>query len=372
MTCGARNLLYYVSGHGYGHATRSAAIIEAFVAERPAWNVLVRTSAPEHLFAGLARTSVYRLEQSLDPGVVEDADALGVDAAATLEQLESCYRRRQSLVAAEVAWLKTHRISLLVADFPPAAGEIAAAAGVPAIGVGNFTWDWLYEPLFSGHEHWDRWQAWLRSGYGKMQLLLRLPFSHATGLEMFPAVQTAPLAMRRSTREPGEVLAALGLDSADRRRRVVLAMRGRIPLAARRRAALECGDLVFLHFDADAADLPENMRAVALGPRLKFPDVLQAADAVVSKLGYGILSECIAAEKPIMHPPRQRFREDEIFAVEAGRFARLAPISQADFAAGCWRESLACLWELPRPAEKLPLDGAAVCARAIGDWADQT
>ncbi len=341
----ARQLLYYVSGHGYGHATRSAAIIGEFVKRAPGWTVHVRTSAPSRLFDGVPNAIVHLQSKSLDPGVVEDPDALGVDVPATLAQLEAYYDQREAMKAVELAWLAEREMALIVADFPPLAGEIAAEAGLPCVGIGNFTWDWIYEPLLAGHERRQTWQNWIRTGYGRMQTMLRLPFSHASGLEMFGEVQAMPLAVRRATRNRAEALEQLDIEARDERRRVVLAMRGRIPLAARERAARENPDCLFLHFETDDALHAENMQAVELTPSINFTDVLQVADVVVSKLGYGILSECIAADKAILCPPRRRFREDEIFDREAAKYVRLLGISQSAFAGGDWRfaRAAACL-----------------------------
>jgi predicted glycosyltransferase len=54
------SLLYYVSGHGYGHARRSAEVVRALRSIAPDVNVYVRTSAPAEPFQGL------RLGSSLD------------------------------------------------------------------------------------------------------------------------------------------------------------------------------------------------------------------------------------------------------------------------------------------------------------------
>ena len=361
----ARELLYYISGHGYGHATRSAAIIRAFVALAPDWTVHVRTSAPAHLFDGIPRTFVHRQLRSLDPGVVEDADALGVDIQATLAQLQDYYARRDQMKSAELEWLNQRAVELIVADFPPLAGEIAADAGVPCLGIGNFTWDWIYEPLMNGDPNGQQLQQWVRAGYSKMQTLLKLPFSEDAGLERFGEVRDMPLSARRASRTPQEVFEELQINPGDPRRRIILAMRGRIPLAARERAARENPDCLFLHFETDESPVADNMASVTLTPALNFTDVLQIADAVVSKLGYGILSECIAAEKAILRPPRRHFREDEIFDREAARYVRLQGISKSDFASGRWREPLQKLLSLPKPSIALRLDGAERCAQLI-------
>ena len=360
-------LLFYISGHGYGHATRASEVLRALADRQPRWRLHVRSNVPEHLFAGIDRLTFHRLPESLDPGVVEDADSLGIDVPATLDAIEGYHRRRASTVADEAAWLRAQRISLIVADFPPLAGEIAAECGVPCVGIGNFTWDWIYEPLIeNGHRRFL--QDELRDGYRKMRCWLKLPFSHEANRDLFPRVVDVPLVARRPRRPAHEVLQRLGIGAADGRPRVVLAMRGRIPPGARAAAASLNPDLLFLHFDPVGGGRPNEI-GVALGPELSFPDVLHVSDVAISKFGYGIVSECVSARKRLLCPPRLDFREDEIFAREAPAQLRLATISQADFRAGRWSQPLRGLLDQPVIEPSLPLDGAEVCAREIARFA---
>lgn len=351
---------YYVSGHGYGHATRSSEIIRALAELRPDARILVRSNVPEHLFAGIERTEFHRLSESLDPGVVETADSLGVDVPATVAQIERYYQRRESMVAAECRWIQSHDIGLIVADFPPLAGEVARACRLPCVGIGNFTWDWIYE----------RWPTvdrrlidWIQAGYRGMRQWLRLPFHHeADG--RFAQVIDVPLVARRARREPADVLARLGIDAADRRPRVVLAMRGRIPPPARAAAAQANSDLLFLHFEAQSESGPNEI-GVSLAPDLLFTDVLNVCDVAVSKFGYGMVSECIAASKRLLCPPRLDFREDEVFARELAGQLAIEEITRDDFLAGRWTAPLRRLLERPAIPPTHAIDGAQACAEAI-------
>jgi len=56
-------IVFYVSGHGFGHTSRTIAVIDAVAERRPGVEIAVRTSAPRRLFerpdkvaAGLSRT----------------------------------------------------------------------------------------------------------------------------------------------------------------------------------------------------------------------------------------------------------------------------------------------------------------------------
>ncbi len=362
-------VLYYISGHGYGHATRSSEILRALVAARPDWTVHVRSNVPPHLLAGIERVEYHRCPESLDPGVVEEPDSLGVDVPATLETIERYYRRRDDMVAAEVGWIAQQNraadseISLVVADFPPLAGAVAAACGLPCIGIGNFTWDWIYEPLVDAPRR--GLLDWLRADYARMDYWLRLPFSHADDHHLFRRVVDAPLVARRPRSAPTDVLRRLGISAEDRRPRIVLGMRGRIAPEARAAVADANPDWLFLHFEGANAGSRGNELPVTLSDELLFTDVLNVCDVAVSKFGYGMLSECIATRKRLLCPPRRQFREDEIFDREVGRHLLLAPISHADFAAGRWSEGIGWLLQRPPLDPSLVTDGAEVCAREI-------
>lgn len=357
-------ILYYVSGHGYGHATRTSEVLRALVALRPDCTVHVRSNVPSHLFAGIQQVQYHACARSLDPGVVEEADSLGVDIRATWKAIEAYYRQREQILAGEVRWIEQRAIRLVVADFPPLAGVVAAACGLPCVGIGNFTWDWIYEPL-ANDEACRQWLAWIREGYALMHIWLRLPFSHGDERGVFCRVSDVPLVARRPRRGPREVCQLLGVAPADRRRRAVLAMRGRIPAAARSAAIAANPDWLFLHFDAGSIAAGENELAVTLTPELLFTDVLSVCDVAISKFGYGMVSECVAARSRLLCPPRRDFREDEIFARDAAAHLRLAPISRDDFLAGRWSQPLRSLAEQPTVEPALATDGAEACARQI-------
>lgn len=357
------HVLFYISGHGYGHATRTSEIMRALAVGQPDWTMHVRSNAPEHLFSDIKQVRFHRCQESLDPGVIEQPDSLGVDVPATLAAMERYNDRRDEMIAAEADWIKRHDISLIVADFPPLAGEVAGVCGLPCIGIGNFTWDWIYEPLVD--ERRRPLLAWLRHGYAQMSCWLKLPFSHSENQDLFPRVVQMPLVARRPKRPPAEVLRRLGISESDRRPRIILGMRGRIPSQARRTVAVENPNWLFLHFEDANAGGQGNELPVKLSPDLLFTDVLNVCDVAVSKFGYGMLSECIATRKRLLCPPRRQFREDEIVERQIDRHLLVERIADDDFAAGRWSAGIRRLLDRAVPETALATNGAEACAREI-------
>lgn len=350
------SVLFYVSGHGFGHARRVAEIVRA---GSDRWNAVVRTTAPARLF-GRARVQ----HAAIDPAVAETADTLRIDATRTRANLQEFLLSSSDVVAREASYVRTAGIRLIVADIPFLAGDIAEAAGVPCIGISNFTWNWILEPHLAGDADGRRLLEAIEGSYARMREYWRIPFSHADGLSMFRRVIDLPLIAPKATLDAAAIRE--GFD-----RVVLTAFRGPITEAFRR-AAAESPDTLFLTFDAAQAEGIGNARCVAHDSVFSFEDLAAASDVVLAKLGYGIAAGCASGKKRLLYPPRDGFREDTITSVEAARYTALRPIPLDDFEAGRWHTHLDAVLAQPIPTERVRDDGAEVCARRIAGLLNRT
>jgi len=138
------------------------------------------------------------------------------------------------------------------------------------------------------------------------------------GFEATPDVRDIPFIVRRSTRDRDELRRALGLGGD---RPVVLASfswRGVRPpydeLARSRRFALIT---------------PERPPA-----GFRHEDLVAAADVVVSKPGYGIISECLANGAALVYATRGPFIEHDMLIAEMPRVLRCRRLPFEDLVAG--------------------------------------
>ncbi len=325
-------VLFYISGHGYGHAVRMSEVIAALQRLRPNWPVLVRSQAPVHLMP----TGVEFYNTEIDSGVVERLTGVVMHEEATVIQLQNFLVRWDDLVSFEAAFVKEKGVDLIVADIPPVAGDIASSAGIPCIGISNFTWDWIYEPYAS--ELLGR----LERGYGKMSALLRLPFFQPSRLDVFPSIIDTPLIARKSLRKP----------TASEKKRVLLGSRAEVSAESLERAAREAPEFEF----------------VTPGPGSKFTDEFAACDMVLAKLGFSMLAECIAAGKPILYPPRQGFREETLLQEHVNQHVAAVAIPLEDFYSGDWGPYLRELAAIPKVSSGIRCDGAEFCARFLANY----
>src|SRR6185437_7739303 len=166
-------ICFYISGHGFGHARRMTQVILEYRSRRPHVPIHIRTSTPARVFQPLPPEMVEQSE--IDAGPVE-IDAVTIDREASLQRLLAFMNRRCAVVADEVAAIRRLGPGLIVADIPFLAGDIAAEAGVPCIGISNFTWDWIYQNLFAGDARYEAMAGTIAASYAKMSALLQLPF----------------------------------------------------------------------------------------------------------------------------------------------------------------------------------------------------
>jgi L-arabinokinase len=104
---------------------------------------------------------------------------------------------------------------------------------------------------------------------------------------------------------------------------------------------------------------------VMYGAGLRYEDVVGAVDVVITKPGYGILSDCVANGAAMLYTPRGRFAEYEVMVREMPRLLRCRYLESDAFANGRWSEALHELAALPPPPEQPRVDGADIVAAMI-------
>ena len=98
---------------------------------------------------------------------------------------------------------------------------------------------------------------------------------------------------------------------------------------------------------------------------LRYPDLVAAADVVVSKPGYGIVTECIANGTALLYASRGRFAEQEVFLREMPALMRCREIGRHDLQSGQWEAAIDALMAQPAPAAPPRVDGSVAAADAI-------
>lgn len=337
---------FYISGHGFGHASRSIEVINALIDRRPGVQVVVRSQVAAWLFARTARPGVELSPVETDTGVVQ-IDSLRLDAAATIARATGYMATFEARVRHEVAFLRAIGARLVVADLPPLGIAAARAAGLPAIAYGNFTWDWIYDHYDGGGDLARR----IGDIYSHTTFALRLPMWG--GFATMNDVRDVPMVARHSHREPQQTRRALGLPLDEK---VVLVSFGGYGVQGAPRPHAP-GYRIVWPGDIDEAAMYDN--------GYRYEDLVRAVDVVVTKPGYGIISECIANDTAMLYTSRGDFREYPVLVREMPKYLRCAFIDHADLFSGNWTPHLDRLLAQAPAVTRPRTDGAEVAAESI-------
>ncbi len=203
----AAAIVFYISGHGFGHASRSIEVINAILAKRPETRIGVRTSAPRWLFDLTVKGKVTFSTLECDTGVVQ-IDALTLDEADSIRRAAAFHSDLVTRAASETRVLRELGAGLIVGDIPPLAFAVGASAGIASVAVGNFTWDWVYADYPRVRLAPSLLPA-IRGAYAKASMALRLPMS--AGFENIANVKDIPFIARHAGKTREEVCKLLKL-----------------------------------------------------------------------------------------------------------------------------------------------------------------
>lgn len=283
---------------------------------------------------------------AVDTGVIQ-IDSLHLDAPGSIAKAEAFMSTLDDRIRVEVAFLREHEAVAAVSDLPPLGIAAAHAAGIPAIALGNFTWDWIYEHYAGG----DAVARQIADIYRQVTVALRLPMWG--GFETMPVIRDLPFVARRSVRDPLEVRDAFGIARADK---VVLVAFGGYGLDHLDTAALN-------EVRGYRVLLPGAIDETAMNQRgYRYEDLVHAVDVVVTKPGYGIISECLANDTAVLYTSRGDFREYDVLVKAMPSFLRCGFIDHDDLFAGRWAGHLDALLAQPAPPTQPATNGAAVAA----------
>ena len=355
-------IVAYVSGHGYGHATRVGEVLRAVREQAPDLPLAVVTAAPEKLFRDAVPGPFLFRSLECDVGLAQKGP-LVIDEEGTARRWREFAAGRAARAAEEARWLRRLGARVVLGDVPPLAFEAAAEAHVPAVGLANFSWDWIYRHLAQRQPALLEAADAATAAYRTAALMLELPF--AGDLSAFPRREAIPLVARRPRMSRVDARRRLGLEETGACALVSFGGLG-MPAVPPRSLA----DLAPVRFliDAPEGSWPPNVVAVDAARRdalgMGYQDLVRAADVVVTKPGYGIVSDAIAAGTRIVYTERGDFPEYPIFVAEMPRYVPCAHVGNDDFLAGRWRAAIESVLAraVPPPPE---LRGAETASRRL-------
>jgi hypothetical protein len=356
------SLAYYITAHGYGHGVRSCDIIRAINSQYPNVTVHVVTGLPRSFLYSHINSNINPIRAKIfDVGMVQ-LDSIRVDVEASLDRIEAIYSHHDSLVAEETKYLKENGIDVVVCDIPAIPLEAAGRQGIPRIAVGNFSWDWIYSEFIALDNRWNYIANAFREAYAKTDLLLRLPF-HG-GMTAFPRIEDIPMVATPGKKRRHRIAEITGCDA---NKKWVLLSFTTLEWSDAALAKVEEIDCCEFFTVRPLVWERKNIHVLDC-EQVTFSDVVASMDAVISKPGFGILSDCMVNQKPLIYAERENFLEYPILESAIQKYLRHVHIPAEHLYRGDLLESLDRIWKCPEPEFHPEHGGDRIAANRIAEF----
>lgn len=347
-----------ITNHGFGHATRTAAVVAEIQKQRPDITVILVTTAPRWLLDSYISEHVIHRPRSFDIGVIQ-SDSVTMDKAATLEKLQHIRAKQDSIIASEVSFIQQNRVTLMLADIPPLAAPIARAAGIPCWMISNFGWDLIYGDW--GGEFLEI-ADWIGECFSQCDRLFRLPFYEP--MEAFPRVNNVGLTGGDPKFSVDSLRETWNLNAPQEK--TILLTFGGLGLAQIPYTGLhQFDDWQFITFDRNAPDLPNLVKIT--DHQYRPVDFMPLCSRVVSKPGYSTFAEACRLNIPIVSIEREGFAEASYLIDGIRRYAHHQILKPSQLFDGNWAFLKQAL-SPPHDTQPLKTDGNTAIAQAVIEY----
>ena len=276
-----KKLIYYITDHGKGHATRSVAIIRELQKEN--LEIIVRNSnAVDFLKKSLPNIQI--IDGKTDEGTVIQNDGVSIDVEKSLPHLTSWINKLPTFANKESNFLDKQNPDLVISDISALPILAAQKANLLSMTISNFSW---LDVLDFIHEN-EKNQ--LRDFYNYAHLSIRLPLG--TEMKHFHNLHNVGLVSRKSEISKKLVRENLGIKNDELF--VILAL-----------GSSEKTDILNnsnkIRFITLNTTLDSNIPSQDLSNYIEAQNLVHSADLVICKCGYGFVSECISSGTPFLY-----------------------------------------------------------------------
>lgn len=146
-----KNIIFYISDHGFGHASRNIPIIRYILEVKRDIKIYIKTGVNQGLFI---RDSIKDLKnnknvffefKNMDIGLVLKKNSLDIDKEKLEKRIEEYIDTWEELKESESIFLKKNNIDLIISDIVPWIFECSEALKIKSLLISNFTWVDIYK-----------------------------------------------------------------------------------------------------------------------------------------------------------------------------------------------------------------------------------
>ncbi len=352
-----------ITAHGFGHAAQVVPVLNAVARLVPDLRVLLRTTVTPSFFHDrlVPPWTISPVQQ--DVGCIQNGP-LTIDIEQTWREHERFHNRWHEQLDGEMSAMRAAAPDLILADTPYLALAAGKSAAIPSVALVSFTWDLILseyqapslinrQPILQS----------MRQAYAEADLALRI--TPSPKMEIFRrSIDIQPIAEPASSARE-QLARHLALTPGER---TVLVGFGGIQLDTLPFDKL--GSLTGYRFLFDGPIPPHSTRFVSTTSLpFSFKTLLASVDLILTKPGYGTVTEAVASQIPMVYVRRYNFADEQPLVDYVHHYGRGIELSRDDFTQGVWEDALQHASHLPAPPHPLPpLSGADEAAQHLAPY----
>ena len=336
-----RNIAFFISEHGFGHASRATSIINKLLCNKNI-RIVIFSNIPKWFFdkSIIGNFELFNIQS--DIGLVQK-NPFEEDLEKTLEILEQFYFFQVQKLELFCEKLQAENADLIISDISPIGIQAGKKLGVQTVLIENFTWDWIYEPYLSSHSEFKKYIEINKELNSQVDFHFQtLPVcARNEKYSLFPPIFRDKRHSKEETRKKlGVPLSA----------KLILVTMGGIPLTSNQISFnFDDSKTVFVIPGSDVKSQITKESKIFLPHDHNFfhPDLVHASDLVIGKVGYSTIAEVYSAQVPFLYIPRENFRE----SIYLEKFIQSemvgSPIKLESFMNGTIKEDIQKVFDMP-------------------------
>jgi uncharacterized protein (TIGR00661 family) len=342
-------IVYFISDHGLGHATRSIAIVRSLLECDLEITVNIHTSKPmslvkKSLFSSEEQHRVDFHKQANDLGFIGDKITGKIDYRSTAKKVKSWIQDwYSSYLFDEYRYLRARDVDLIVSDIAPQPFLLAKKLQIPSIAISNFIWLDIYQNSAFNLDDLDSiWKAYREASFG-----LILPFNLDN--TVFRSTMETHLVSRNPTRSKDQMYESLELDFSSR---VIYAGTVTSLKNPFLEEWTEDDDIAFI-LGGQSDITRHNVRTIPLTDP-EGQDYIACSDLALIKVGYGCVSEAIRSRIPIIGVDFAQTTETIFIKKIIENLGIGVCITAEEYFEGKWKEHIPSVLRMKQNYSRLP------------------
>ncbi len=352
----------FISSHGFGHATRTFAVLEELSRKNRLHLALFSTLPDWFIEKNLTGISYESFHLKTDVGLVQK-NPFEHDLESTVQELDQFLEFREENILPVIKIVNEHEPDFIFCDISPLGLFVGNKLGIPTCLLENFTWDWIYQ------QYEDQ----------KIEFLKHIEYLTEINSFAYLHIQTVPFcknSKRAKTinpifRPPNHTADLIKNQiGAEKGKPILLVTTGGIPQQYKfiDKIINDKSNFYILAGNFNRMEIMENYLLMPHQNKFHFPDLVSVANALVGKVGYGILAESWGAQKALMGIFRNDFRESNVLRKFAQENVPGFEITNENFQSGNWIDKIKKLLNQTSSTNNQIKNGKNQAARILNKW----